>query len=59
MSPPGPWWRSTPPALHYAPCHVDGAEGFRVAVVLPRGTNTEKPKLTDLARGEPAALGPE
>ena len=29
--------------LHYAPCHVDEAEGFRVAVVLPRGTNTEKP----------------
>lgn len=24
--------------LHYAPCSVDGA-GFRVAVVLPRGTN--------------------
>ena len=26
--------------LHYAPCHVNEAEGFRVAVVLPRGTNT-------------------
>lgn len=24
--------------LHYAPCDIDGA-GFRVAVVLPRGTN--------------------
>lgn len=35
-------------SLHYAPCHVDKAEGFRVAVVLPRGTNTEKPELTDL-----------
>ena len=35
-------------SLHYAPCHVDEAEGFRVAVVLPRGTNTEKPELTDL-----------
>ena len=23
--------------LHYAPCHMDKAEGFRVAVVLPRG----------------------
>lgn len=32
--------------LHYAPCHVNEAEGFRVAVVLPRDTNTEKPKLT-------------
>ena len=29
--------------LHYAPCHTDEAKGFRVAVVLPRGTNTEKP----------------
>ena len=28
--------------LHYAPCQVSG-EGFRVAVVLPKGTNTEKP----------------
>ncbi len=29
--------------LHYAPCHVSAADGFRVAVVLPKGTNTEKP----------------
>ncbi len=29
--------------LHYAPCHTCPACGFRVAVVLPRGTNTEKP----------------
>ena len=29
--------------LHYAPCQTDPACGFRVAVVLPRGTNTEKP----------------
>lgn len=35
-------------SLHYAPCHVDAAEGFRVAVVLPRGTNTETPELTEL-----------
>ena len=28
--------------LHYAPCQVT-EEGFRVAVVLPDGTNTEKP----------------
>ena len=28
--------------LHYAPCQVS-EEGFRVAVVLPKGTNTEKP----------------
>ena len=31
--------------LHYAPCHVDAAKGFRVAVVLPRGTNTDKPEI--------------
>ena len=29
--------------LHYAPCHVNEMEGFRVAVVLPRGTNTAAP----------------
>ena len=29
--------------LHYAPCHVNQREGFRVAVVLPRGTNTVAP----------------
>lgn len=29
--------------LHYAPCHVNEGEGFRVAVVLPRGTNTSAP----------------
>ena len=34
--------------LHYAPCHVDATEGFRVAVVLPKGTNTEKPDITPL-----------
>lgn len=34
--------------LHYAPCHVDGAKGFRVAVVLPRGTNEARPVLTPL-----------
>ena len=30
--------------LHYAPCHTDPSKGFRVAVALPRGTNTEKPE---------------
>ena len=29
--------------LHYAPCHISKEEGFRVAVVLPRGTNTAAP----------------
>ena len=28
--------------LHYAPCQASSG-GFRVAVVLPKGTNTEKP----------------
>ncbi|MBO4394550.1 MAG: DUF4867 family protein [Spirochaetales bacterium] len=28
--------------LHYAPCQTSDS-GFRVAVVLPKGTNTEKP----------------
>ena len=31
--------------LHYAPCYTDASEGFRVAVVLPRGTNTACPLL--------------
>ena len=29
--------------LHYAPCHTDAAEGFRVLVALPKGTNTDRP----------------
>lgn len=29
--------------LHYAPCHTRAEDGFRVAVVLPKGTNTDKP----------------
>ena len=31
--------------LHYAPCHTDASKGFRVAVALPLGTNTEKPAI--------------
>ena len=31
--------------LHYAPCHTDRSKGFRVLVVLPKGTNTEKPEI--------------
>lgn len=30
--------------LHYAPCHVE-ARGFKAVVVLPRGTNAEKPEM--------------
>lgn len=32
--------------LHYAPCQVDAQAGFRVAVVLPRGTNGPRPSLS-------------
>ena len=32
--------------LHFAPCHVSDADGFRTAVALPKGTNTEKPDIT-------------
>lgn len=32
--------------LHYAPCHVDEMNGFRVAVVLPKGTNETMPSIT-------------
>ena len=37
--------------LHYAPCHVDAGKGFRMAVALPKDTNTELPAI--------APLGPE
>lgn len=29
--------------LHYVPCNAPGKDSFRTAVILPRGTNTEKP----------------
>ncbi len=29
--------------LHYAPCHVDAGKGFRVLVVLSKGTNEARP----------------
>ncbi|MGM9616444.1 DUF4867 family protein [Butyricicoccus sp.] len=32
--------------LHYAPCSAAAGQGFRVAVVLPRGTNGPKPEIT-------------
>ena len=31
--------------LHYAPCHADPANGFKVLVALPNGTNTDKPNM--------------
>ena len=30
--------------LHYAPCEAKKGAGFRVIIVLPKGTNTEKPE---------------
>lgn len=32
--------------LHYAPCSAKKGEGFRVIIVLPKGTNTELPEFT-------------
>ena len=29
--------------LHYAPCNAKKGQGFKVLVILPKGTNTEKP----------------
>lgn len=34
--------------LHYAPCSASKGEGFKVLVVLPKGTNTEKPEFTPM-----------
>ena len=31
--------------LHYAPCHTNPAQGFKVLVALPKGTNTDKPAV--------------
>ena len=39
--------------LHYAPCHVDAAKGFRVLVALPKGTNTAKPELKNDGGDDP------
>lgn len=36
--------------LHYAPCHIKADEGFRVAVVLPRGTNGPRPEIEEHTR---------
>ena len=32
--------------LHYAPANAPGCDGFRVAVLLAKGTNTKKPEIT-------------
>ena len=42
-------------SLHYAPCHVRN-EGFRVAVVLPRGTNEALGTKTEILSPEDKLL---
>lgn len=32
--------------LHYAPCSAKKGEGFRVVIVLPKGTNEDAPKIS-------------
>jgi len=34
-------------ALHYAPCTADGNDSFRVAIILPKGTNLDKPAIKE------------
>lgn len=34
--------------LHYAPCSAQAGAGFKVLIVLPRGTNGPKPAITPL-----------
>lgn len=34
--------------LHYAPCSAAKGEGFKVLVILPRGTNGPKPEMASL-----------
>lgn len=41
--------------LHYAPCNAPEADGFRVIIVLPKDTNTEKPSIT-VKNGEDGLL---
>ncbi len=36
--------------LHYAPCNSGTERGFRVAVVLPQGTNMEAPVVSNIRR---------
>ncbi len=32
-------------SLHYAPCHTNAEDGFKVLIALPEGTNTERPDI--------------
>ena len=53
---PSSWWQACldgipallegfAPPLSYPPCHTDPANGFKVLVALPKGTNTDKPNM--------------
>lgn len=35
-----------PSTLHYAPCSASKNAPFKVVIILPKGTNTDKPELT-------------
>jgi hypothetical protein len=43
-------------SLHYAPCDGKKDAGFQVLVVLPKGTNTDKPKTNKLENDEEKLL---
>ena len=38
-------WKATPSPCTTPPCHTDPANGFKVLVALPKGTNTDKPNM--------------
>ena len=38
--------------LHYAPCDAEAGKGFKVVVVLPKGTNADKPDIDPLNDNE-------
>ena len=35
--------------MHYAPCCAEGTDSFRVAIILPRDTNTDKPEIETIS----------
>ena len=43
--------------LHYAPCSAKCGESFRVAIVLPRGTNEPKPVVTNKNKEDKRLFG--
>ena len=38
-------WKVDRYNLHYAPCSAKKGQGFKVIVVLPKGTNLPKPEI--------------